>query len=223
MTRQKHLKRRVRSRMEKTGERYTAARRQVAAPDQQPAEPAREPISPQRFSDETMRSKTGRGWDEWFALLDAWGATERSHGEAAAWLTAEHGVPGWWAQSVTVGYEQARGMRQPGQVAGGFSVSASRTIDVPLGRLFDAFVDEELRARWLPQGLEIRTATQGRSLRANWDGGRTRVNVGFAAKGDARSQAQLQHERLPDAETAERMKAFWRGRMDELRRVLEEG
>jgi uncharacterized protein YndB with AHSA1/START domain len=225
MTRQKQLKRRVRARMEKTGERYAAARRQVLdrAPQTEAPQPAREPISGQRFSDEVMWRRTGRGWEEWLALLDAWGATERGHGEIARWLTEEHAVPGWWAQSVTVGYEQARGMRQPGQVAGGFAASASKTIAVPVDRLFAAFVDDELRARWLPDApFGIRTARPGRSLRANWHDGDTRVNVGFTARSESKSQVAVQHERLPDRETAERMKAFWRQRLAELQTQLED-
>jgi hypothetical protein len=61
----------------------------------------------------------------------------------------------------------------------------------------------------------------GRALRANWEDGSTRVNVTFTALGDAKSQAALQHERLPDAETADRLKAFWRERVAVLKQVLE--
>jgi hypothetical protein len=64
-------------------------------------------------------------------------------------------------------------------------------------------------------------APPGRSLRANWEGGATRVNVNFAALGEAKSQAALARERLPDAETAEAMKAYWRERVAVLKRVLE--
>jgi hypothetical protein len=48
------------------------------------------------------------------------GATERKHAEIARWLVTEHEVDSWWAQSVTVGYEQARGMRAPGQQSDGY-------------------------------------------------------------------------------------------------------
>ena len=58
-----------------------------------------------------MRNATGKGHGEWFGLLDAWGATDHSHTEIARWLNAEHGVPGWWSQNITVNYERARGMR----------------------------------------------------------------------------------------------------------------
>jgi hypothetical protein len=31
-----------------------------------------------RISDETVAERTGRRWDEWFSLLDAWGASGRA-------------------------------------------------------------------------------------------------------------------------------------------------
>jgi hypothetical protein len=43
------------------------------------------------------------------ATTNAWGPT--GHTEIARWLVAEHRIGGWWAQSVTVAYERARGVR----------------------------------------------------------------------------------------------------------------
>jgi hypothetical protein len=72
---------------------------------------------------------TGKAREEWFALLDEAGATGWKHQAIANWLVAEQGVDPWWAQGVTVGYEQARGIRSPGQRQDGtFEVSVTRTI-----------------------------------------------------------------------------------------------
>ena len=43
------------------------------------------------------------------------------------------------------------------------------------------------------------------------------LNVGFEAKGDDKSTVALEHERLPDGEAAERMKAYWRERIAALK------
>ncbi len=221
MTSQKSFKRRVRARMEHTGESYAAARRQLL-PKAEP-EPAGPVALEQRLDDEVVQHNTGRTWSEWFALLDEWGATDRKHPEIARWLVSEHGISGWWSQSVTVAYEQARGMRQPGQRASGhFAVSVSRTIAVPVQQLFEAFVDEALRDQWLPDApFSIRTATAPKSIRANWKGGDERVNVGFTDKGDGKSTVGLEHERLADADAAAAANAFWRERLAVLKTVLE--
>jgi hypothetical protein len=218
MTRQKSFKRIVRARMDKTGESYTAARRSLLA-----AEATTAAAGPtMTVSDEVIRSRTGRGWEEWFDLLDDWGAVERPHREIARWLASEHGIDGWSAQSVTVSYERARELRAVGERPDGFSVTAQKTVAVPVGRVYEAFVDESLRKRWLPDGkLRERTATRPKSARFDWGDGETRVVVGFTAKDAAKSTAALEHERLPDAEEAERMKAFWRERVTALKEMLE--
>ncbi len=217
MTEQKKLKRRVRARMEKTGERYTAARRHLVHPDPE-AEP--EPDLSGLASDEAVRRNTGRSWTEWFAILDDWGAREQRHREIALHLRAEHGIPGWWAQNVTVGYERARGLRAKHEGPGGFTVGASKTIGVPVERLFDACADDEERERLLP-GLTVRTVLPHRSARFDRPADGTRVVVGFQSKGPGKSTVAVQVERLPDAEAAERAKEEWRGLLTDLKRALE--
>ena len=218
MTRQKSFKRLVRSRMDKTGESYTAARASLLAAEE--PEATVQPVF--TVSEEVIRRRTGRGWEEWLDLLDEWGAVERSHKEIAAWVSEQDGTDGWSAQAVTVSYERARGMRAVGERPDGFSVTASKTVAVPVDRLYDAFVDESLREQWLPDGeLSERTATKPKSARFDWGDGETRVIVGFDAKGDAKSTVGLAHERLADAEEAERMKAYWRDRVATLKAVLE--
>jgi hypothetical protein len=40
--------------------------------------------------------------------------------------------------------------------------------------------------------------------------------VGFTSRGEEKSTVALEHERLADAEQAERMRAFWRERLTAL-------
>jgi hypothetical protein len=175
-----------------------------------------------RSSGEGVRRATGRDRDQWFGLLDAWGAAARPYREIADWLTREHDLSSWWAQKLIVEYEQARGLRPAGvRPDGTFSVTASKTVGVPVERLFEAFVDAKLRKRWLPGAkMRERTSERGRSARFDWENGSTRVNVGFLAKGKAKGQVGLEHEHLPDARSAEKMKAFWRERLEVLKAIL---
>jgi uncharacterized protein YndB with AHSA1/START domain len=218
MTTDRSFKRLVRARMEKTGESYTTARAALLAAE----EPKATEGPSLTMSDEAIRRRTGRGWEEWFDLLDAWGASERTHTEIARWVAEEHSIDGWDAQAVAVSFERASGRRAVGEHADGFRISVSKTVAVPVDRMYEAFVDESLRERWLPQGeLRERTASRPKSARFDWGDGETRVNVFFDAKGDTKSTAAIQHERLSDAKEAERMKAFWRERVAALKEVLE--
>jgi hypothetical protein len=224
MTRQQSFKSRVRDRMGKTGERYTTARKRLldksAPPPPQP--PAPEGMQA-KFSEDALIEKTGRGWNEWFGILDEWGGARRTHTAIAKWLVADQGVDGWWSQTITVGYEQARGMRAPGQLSDGtYSATGSKTVAVPIERLFEAFADDAIRALWLPDAnVRIRATTPPKSVRADWLADSTRIVAGFGAKGEAKSQVGIIHERLPDAQAAATLKAYWRERLAVLKQVLE--
>lgn len=231
MTSQKSFKQSVRARMDKTGESYTAARAQLLSdPEPAPVVPGSEPAPPagtgaatirERVSDTKLAEATGRGYEAWFALLDAWEATTRTHTEIAAHLTGEHDVNGWWAQTVTVAYEQERGLRVPGQNKDGFATSASKTVDVPVERLFAAFADPDLRARWLPVEAAERTAKPGRRFSADLPEG-TRIAVTFQAKGEAKAMAGIEHTRIGSAERASEWKTDWRTWLGDLKKLLED-
>ena len=219
MTAQRSFKRLVRTRMEKTGESYTAARLRLLQGGGEPQQPVALPTS-----EETLRERTGRGWEEWFDLLDEAGAADMTHRETARWLADREGLHplAWNVQAVVGGYDKARRGRQVGEHDDGFTVTASKTVAVPVERLYDAFVDPALRSGWLPDGeLRERTATKPKSARFDWGDGTTRVHVTFAAKGEGKSTATVQHERLPGTQEAERMKAFWRERVTAMKQELE--
>jgi hypothetical protein len=223
MTRQKSFKRLVRIRMDKTGESYTAARAVLLAASEEPTGTEQPVLA---TSEEAIRRRTGRGWEKWFDLLDEWHADELPHKEIARRVAHELGIEPlvWEAQAVTHSYERTRGLRAVGQRPDGFAITATKTVAVPVGRLYEAFVDESRREGWLPDGrLHERTATKPKTVRFDWGDGETRVNVGFTAKGEAKSTATLEHTRLTDAAEADRMKAYWRERLTVLKSRLEAG
>ena len=155
----------------------------------------------ERMSDEAVQSKTGKTWDEWFAILDAAGCREMDHQQVVAYLSGQQGVGPWWQQMVTVAYERARGKRVKHETPAGFQVSGSRTVAVPVSRLFAAWTDEALRRRWLPDA----DFTDGTVY----------------PKGAAKSQVAVDHKKLPDAQEAARRKAWWSEALDRLRETLE--
>jgi uncharacterized protein YndB with AHSA1/START domain len=217
MTRDKAQKRATRARMAKTGERYTAARRYVVKPTEElPAEALIRP-------DEAVRQNTGKGWREWLSILDAWGARERTHRDIARHLQEKHGVPGWWAQTVTVGYERARGMRAKHQTLGGsFQVSVSRTFPIGVNKLFSAFTEPSQRNKWLERGmLKVRTRQRNKSARFDFRDGGSRVVAFFDPKDRRKTTVTVQHEKLPDAASVEKMRALWKDRLSELAKVIQ--
>jgi hypothetical protein len=216
MTKDKARKRAVRTRMTKTGERYAAARRNVS---KEPAEPwATHDLG---RTDATILKGSGKSWEDWVQLLDAWGAKERTHTEIARYVNGELGVPGWWAQTVAVGYERARGMRAVNQRPDGFTVSVSKTIPVDAMTLSKAFTDARARNRWLEKGvLKVRTSQPGRTARFDVGDGRVRMVIGLTPKGPKKTAVAIQFERLADREELESFRAEWKQRLAKLADVL---
>ena len=178
-------------------------------------------------SDAEIRRRTGRGWEEWFDLLDEWHADEMTHREVARRVAELLGIEPlvWEAQAVTFSYERTRGLRAVGQRAdGGSPITASRTVAVPVERLFDI-----VRR---PVGA-YRLAARRRAVRAGGHpadvdpvrlrGDATRVHVVLDAKGPGRSTVTVEHDRLAGAAEADRMKAYWRERLTVLKARLEAG
>lgn len=173
---------------------------------------------------EGMRRGTGRDREEWFALLDEWGAAGRPYREIAGWLTDEHGMSRWWAQKLVVEYEQARGLRAPGaRPDGTFEVGASKTVAVPVERLYEIVTDAGRLERWLPDvALEQRAAEPPRVARYGWPDGASRVVFEFGATSTGRAQLTVLHQRIPDAGAAAELKEFWRERLGVLKAMVEE-
>jgi uncharacterized protein YndB with AHSA1/START domain len=221
----KDFKRLVRGRMQKTGESYTAARAQLRR--QTPAAPARpRPAEYARIagkSDAILKERTGCTWERWVKALDRAKADTWSHREIAKHVMDKYKIPGWWAQTVTVGYERIKGLRAVGQRRdGSFEANKSKTFPVPVDRLYHAFHDGRTRARWLPGvDLTVRTATRDKSLRITWPD-RTSLEIGFMSKGSGKSQVAVQHGKLPDRDSASRMKQYWAERLEDLGDLLSE-
>jgi hypothetical protein len=227
----KDLKRLVRARMKKTGEAYTTARAHLLKKSRRKTVSktvlaAAKNVDYAAFAgtrDATIKAKTGCTWERWVRALDYHGAKEMSHRDIAALVHKKYKIDGWWAQTVTVGYERIKGLRARGQRRDGtYEASKSRTFDVPVTTLFEAWADAGVRRRWLDgESVKIRTATAPKSMRLGWSDGSI-IAIGFQPKGKSRSSVAVQHTKLADKETADRLKEYWTERLDTLGDVLSE-
>jgi uncharacterized protein YndB with AHSA1/START domain len=171
---------------------------------------------------DAVRQRTGKGWADWLKILDKAGARRMAHRDIALYLYKKHRVPGWWAQMITVGYEQARGMRQVHQKPGGFEISGSKTVAAPLSALYRAWTTRSAWRRWLAKpNFTIRKARANKSLRITWGDGRTSLDVNFYPKGKGKSMVAVQHGKLASAKDAARMKKFWAAQLEKLKKVVE--
>jgi uncharacterized protein YndB with AHSA1/START domain len=175
-----------------------------------------------RMSDEAVKAKTGKTLTEWFAVLHKDGAKKLTHQEIVKLLGTKHDVGSWWQQMVTVAYEQHSGLRSKHERPDGFQISVSRTVSVPLAKLYKAFASEKSRTQWLAEdNLVVRTAIPNKSLRVTWIDGKTSLEIAFLPKNENKSQVVVQHSKLRSAAAAAKMKIYWGKALDQLRATLE--
>ena len=61
-----------------------------------------QPKSEHPMTDAEVRARTNRGWDEWYAYLDANGGTAPGRRAITETLMKEHSLDPWWAQTIAV-------------------------------------------------------------------------------------------------------------------------
>lgn len=171
---------------------------------------AAEPVQ----TDEVILENTGHAWEAWVDLIDAGPGRDAGHTAIAAWVHAEHGVDGWWAQGVTVGYERITGLRLPGQMPdGSFSVSRSRVLVLDRDMVRALLLDEGARADLLP-GLDtvLRSKPASKALRfAVARAGVPQGTILFSTDllPDGRLRLGVTHDGVASPDEAEQWKLFW--------------
>lgn len=203
MTKQESFKRRIRARMEKTGEKYGAARRSLIE------QSGRAWVAQPELSDGAVREATGRGWNEWCDLIDAWDGHRDGHAAVASWLQDTHGVDGWWSQTVTVGWERITGRRLPYQRPDGtFTVSKSRTMNLDVATMRAMLVDDDARTNLFPgYQTSLRSRPKSKALRVGFEPGV--VLFSFDPVDEDRTKVTVTHESLPAFDQVEEWRLYW--------------
>ena len=226
MTHAKKLKKAIRARAAKTGESYTIARKHVLAAREKPAPKAAAPSKRSVLSDASAIKATGRGFDHWFAVLDAFDTRTKGHTAAAAHLSEVHGVRSWHSQMITVAYERARGLRSLNQsCSGDFQVGVSKAMPAGIEPIVDAMrdrgwlegADPELVRAYPSSAAWKRNRPDLAKLRFKWGAGTVEIRV-TAKKGGATVVAD--NMKLADAAQVDRRRKQWRGALEALKSHL---
>ena len=185
-----------------------------------------------------IEETTERAWTAWVEELDAAGARELGHGAIAEHVQAQLAEsradlenPGWWAQAVTVAYEQHIGRRQPGQNCDGeWRVTISRTLPGSIDEAFERwleFVDGRSAFADIPwNGRPVVGDREGRWRRWRVDlADGSRVNLDIDAKvpsareaeaGVVKARLSVTHGRLPDGDAVEVRRVWWKTALADL-------
>jgi hypothetical protein len=179
------------------------------------------------ISSDAVKKATGKGWDQWCRVIDKAGGSKMDHKQIAQMLHDKHNVRPWWTQMVTVGYEQARGRRIRHQTASGYSVSASKTLDISAAGAFLWWKMDRCRRQWLANAdVAVHHATPSKSVRATWKASTAKpmksISVNILPKGKNKASMSIQHEKLASEAEAKKMKAYWGRQLTRLERLIAE-
>ena len=195
------------------------------------------------ISGEVVARATGRDWDEWLNFLDALDAREMTHREIVCLVAGKGGLSnGWWQQMVTVGYEQARGLRIVGQTAdASYQIGVQKTLPIPRDLAWGLLVAGPGRDIWLgeagplelrkgekyrtTEGVwgEVRTLAPGQRVRLTWShpdlSKPSTLQVTLVPSGE-KTSVRFHQERLSSPDERERMRHHWREVLRKLQELV---
>lgn len=166
---------------------------------------------------DSIEKATNKSWQQWVKELDAMGGRTMTHKDIARKLydqlagTIEN--HGWWAQGITVAYEQHMGKRVPGQLVNGlFEIAVSKTLPINRTELFPKVVKWFENQSTLHNQAPLMPRSSETSKRSNW---RCNFNDGskFAATAEPsgdKTKLVLSHTAIPTKSQADAWKIYWK-------------
>lgn len=169
---------------------------------------------------------TNRSWDEWVAQLDGQGARELIYSAIVPLVEKDlESLPlknrGWWAQGITIAYEQHIGRRVPGQRSDGtFACSVSKTVAGTMDDALAAWVALVNKYASFRQENIVGDATQSstprwRYWRCSLDDG-SRVTVAANEPTPNKVRLAVDHSSLVSPEESVEWKSFWKEMLGQL-------
>ena len=181
-------------------------------------------------SEQHLRKETGKGWGDWFRLLDEAAAQGIQLSEMERHLREEQALSSSWAQQVTAAYErfdQGKGIA-PAPVGQAFSVRMQRTIETDPDAARTAFMDPVELSKWhtQPDDLVLKSEEPNQLFYTSTQYTPTAIStlqVDFFPKEAGRVVVTIKHRQLTSELERERCKADWTWNLDSLKAYLETG
>ncbi|MFN0060531.1 MAG: SRPBCC family protein [Planctomycetota bacterium] len=195
------------------------------------------------ITDAVCKQKTGKTLKQWFEGFDKAGGLERGRRELTNSVHEQVNKDAWWATTLAVEYERARGQVEKDGKPTGYSMCSTKTIAAPLDRVFAAFGEPKQLDNWFgPKnkvsfkdggGFENGDGDKGtfkriralKDIRFSWEhptlGPGTAVEVLFADKGKGKTGITLNHTRIQSRREADQIRESWSAAFESLKRFIE--
>lgn len=200
-----------------------------------------EPQNP--LTDDSVRSATGKGWQQWFDELDAKGGPAVGRRPLNEFLFGECKVDAWWTPTIVSEYEAARGVKEKDGIAKGYTICATKTIVGAVDKVYAQWASAAAMDKWLGSGhsgevadggtvknsdgdvLSFKRVRENKDLRFGYEHEGvtpgTTVDVAFADKGGGKTGLTITHDRLQTRADADALRAGWGEALDRLKALVE--
>jgi hypothetical protein len=174
-----------------------------------------------KYDDATLVKATGKNWKQWMAVFKKINAKDLPHKEIASLLERDYEVSGWWAQSLTVRFEQETGKRIPGERSdGSFNVTVSGSLSGDVDTVFEKWTNKYASVSSFNK-MKI-SGEPSTSVTPKWRywkirlADKSRLNINFAQKSEDKTLVQINHENLADTDELEKWRVYWKKELSSL-------
>ncbi len=193
-----------------------------------------------KISDQAVLDATGKTPQDWYSSIQNTAYAGATHKEIARYLHEENGLSFWWAQTVTVLYEQYIGRRVLGQTADqGFQVGVSKTFYKPLDQLWTLLFEGPGIDLFLPGVQQLEPGDAGEAeegidyevkvleplshIRLRWKlslwSRPSTLQIRLSPKSVDRCTVTFHHEGLRDEKVRQQMREHWREKLESLSKL----
>ncbi len=196
-------------------------------------------------TDANAKKQTGKSMQDWFGVLDAEDALTAGRRKAIELLLAAGVGDDWWATTIAVEHEKARGAVERDGKPKGYAICVTKTVAVQLEDVYAAWTDPAALSEWFGPKCSVELAVGGRfenadgdrgefkrirenkDLRFTWEnaarGAGSLVDVAFAAKPKGKTGITINHSRIQGRRDADELRECWGIAMEGLKQILESG
>ena len=195
------------------------------------------------LTEASIKSSTGKTWDEWFVILDKRGGPAQGRKAIGEYLFKECKLDQWWCATINIQYEAARGVLEKDGRPKGYTICATKMIAAPVDKVYSAWASEEDLNQWFSKKNNAEVAEGGKysnsdsdqgifkrvrknkDLRFTWENpahtAGTIVDVVFQDKGKGKTGVMVTHDRIQKREEADGLRQGWGDALDRLKGWLE--
>jgi len=164
-----------------------------------------------------IEKKFGKPWKYWMDYMKSINARELTHTEIAKRVN-EKINDSWWAQTITVAYEQKSGRRKPGQRADGtYEASVTKSIDEDPAKLAEKWSEfakdnKQLQAK-MKDKPQISKTQKSNLWKAELENS-NKATVAFEKMKNGKTQMAVMQKNIKKEAELEKSKKFWKNIFD---------